>query len=212
MSPGRRAVALGGLAALLGGVAASDVHEREAAVRHSIGPLVPVLVASRPIPAGAAIGRTRLAIRQVPARFAPRGAYRHPIEVEGARAAVRIAAGSDLSRALIAGPGPGPASVTSTLGPSERIARVVAVGSSTELGRGSRADVLVSAAQGGATRVLLSAAQVVASRPASSPAGADGPASELPHVLLALRVTLRQAVLLAQAQSDGAELRALARP
>ncbi len=203
-------MALGGLAALLGAVAASDVHEREAAVRRSIGPLVPVLVASRPIPAGTAIGRSRLAVRQVPLRFAPRGSFRHPIEVEGARAAVRIAAGSDLSRLLVAGPDQ--ASATSTLGPAERVARVVAVGSSTELRRGSRADVLVSAAQGGATRVLLSGAQVLASRPASSPAGADGPASELPHVLLALRVTLRQAVRLAQAQSDGAELRALARP
>ena len=210
MSPGRRAVALGTLAALLGGVAASDVHDREAAVRRSIGPLIPVLVAARPIPAGAAIGRRRLAVRQVPLRFAPRGAYRHPIEVEGARAAVRIAAGSDLTRALIAGPEQAPG--TTRLAPAERVARVVAVGASAELRRGSRADVLVSAAQGGATRVLLSGAEVLASRPASPPAGVDGPASELPHVLLGLRVTLRQAVRLAQAQSAGAELRALARP
>jgi hypothetical protein len=53
---------------------------------------------------------------------------------------------------------------------------------------------------------------VLEARPAGAPAGADGSAAELPHVLLALRVTLREAVLLAQAQDDAAELRALARP
>lgn len=210
MTPGRRAAALGGLALLLGGVAASDVHEREAAVRRSLGPLVPVLVASSPIPAGATIRRGRLAVRRVPARFAPRGAFRRAVEVEGARAGVSIARGTDLVPALLA---TGRASGSpASLSPGERIARVLVVGASDELRPGGRADVLVSGAPGGATRVLLAGARILASRPAASPAGADGPSSELPHAILALRVALREAIALAEAQNGSGELRALARP
>ncbi len=211
MTPGRRALALGGLSALLGGLAASDMHEREAALRRSIGPLVPVLVASGPIPRGAPIRPAVLAVRRVPARFAPRGAFRQPIEVEGARAGVRIAGGTDLTPSLLAVPASGPAGPAS-LRPAERITRILAVGSSAELRPGVRADVLVSRSGSARARVLLAGAKVLEARSAGPPAGADGPSAELPHVLLALRVTLREAVLLAQAQDEAAELRALARP
>ena len=211
MTPGRRALALGALALLLGGAAASDVHEREAALRRSVGPLVPVLVAAAPIPAGAQIVPERLAVRRVPSRFAPRGSFRRVIEVEGARAGVRIARGTDLTPSLLAAP-TAASDPRAALRPGERVARIVALGASAELRPGTRADVLVSRPQGGSTRVLLAGAEVLASSPAAAPAGADGPAGVLPHTLLALRVTLREAVLLAQAQNDAAELRALARP
>jgi len=211
MTPARRALALGGLAVLLGGLAASDVHEREVALRRSVGPLVPVLVAAAPIPQGAPIARARLAVRRVPERFAPRGAFRQAIEVEGARAGVRIARGTDLTPSLLAAPVTDHAA-SPGLRPAERVARILAVGSSTELRPGTRADVLVSRPGSAVTRVLLGGATVLDARPARAPAGADGPVAELPHVVLALRVTLRQAVLLAQAQNDAGELRALARP
>lgn len=211
MTPGRRALALGGLAALLGGLAASDMHEREAALRRSIGPLVPVLVAAAPIAAGAPILPDRLAVRRVPARFAPRGTFRQAIQIEGARAGVRIAPGTDLTASLLASPATGAAGPAG-LRPAERVARVLAVGSAAELRPGTRADVLVSRPGSGATRVLLAGAEVRDARAAGAPVGADGPAAELPHVVLGLRVTLREAVLLAQAQNDAGELRALARP
>ena len=206
MTRGARAAALAALALLLGGSAAADVHEREAALRRGVGPLVPVLVAAVPIPRGALITRARMAVRRVPARFAPRGAFRAAAEVEGARAGVTIPRGADLGPALLAGPqaaatGPVP------LAPGERIARLVAVGSAAELRAGTHADVL--ATSGTRTRVLLAGAPVVEAREAD---GSEGPDAGLPHVLVALRVRLREAVLLTEAQAGAAELRVLARP
>ena len=46
----------------------------------------------------------RLAVRRVPARFAPRESFRQAIQVEGARAGVRIARGTDLTASLLASP------------------------------------------------------------------------------------------------------------
>lgn len=212
MTPAGRALALGGLSLLLGGIAASDVHEREAAVRRSLGPLVPVLVAGAPIPAGARITRARLAVRRVPERFAPRTVFGSAIEVVGARAGAAIAAGTDLTPALLAQPGHTTARLLTGLRRGERVARIVAVGASDELRPGARADVLVSGDAAGATRVALSGAEILESRAVPVPAGADGPSAELPRTLLALRVTLRQAVLLTQAQNGAGELRALAVP
>ena len=83
--------------------------------------------------AGARLGPAGLAVRHVPSRYAPAGAYRSPDEVNGLRAAVAIPAGTDLDPSLLddgttpAGPS-GPA-----LRAGERVAQVVAIGS----GRGA---------------------------------------------------------------------------
>ena len=71
MSRRRRALLLGGLALVLGGLAASNVAGREAALQRRIGGLVDVVVAREPIAAGAPIRRRGLAVRRVPERFAP---------------------------------------------------------------------------------------------------------------------------------------------
>lgn len=209
MSPRRRAVVLGGLALLLGVLAASDVAGREAALRRSLGPATDVLTARRAIARGAAIRAADLAVRRLPARYAPRGRFTAAVQVEGARAAVAIPAGADLGPAVLAAGEEGLAGAR----PGERITRIIAVGSAAELPPGARADVLITSdAPGGEarTRLALAGAQVVGSRPASAPG--DGEAAALPHVALALRVTLRQAVALTQAQSSARELRALPRP
>ena len=213
MTAGRRAAALGGLSLLLGGIAASDMQAREAELARQTGPAVAVLVTRDTVPAGAQLTASQLALRHVPRRYAPRTAFRTLVEVEGARAGVRIPSGTDLEPALLAQAATGRQSVAGTLRTGERIARLVVVGDPAELPAGARVDVLVTADGPNArTRVALAGAEVLASRGAVAPAGADGAAASLPHASLALRVTLRQALLLTTAQNTAREIRALAQP
>jgi pilus assembly protein CpaB len=213
MSRRRRAAVLLGLALLLGGLAASDVAGREAALRRGLGPTVGVVVARTAIPSGGELAARRLAIRRVPARYAPDGTFTSPSEVRGLRAAVAIPQGADLDASVV-GDGRGePAAPGPPVRPGERLAQVVAVAPAEEIGPGSRVDVLVTRAGsggGGSTRLALEDAEVLSAQPAAAPAG-DGPDAGLPRVALGLRVTVRQAVYLAAAQSFAREIRVLAR-
>lgn len=203
MSRGRRAALLAGVSVLLGGLAASQVAGREAEIERRVGPPVPVVVAAREIARGARIAPGDLAMRQVPERYVPRGSFARAAELQGARAAVAIPAGSDLSESMVAsGSPPGAAGL--------RLLRLVVVGSATEMAPGSLVDILVtreSAAGASRTTVGLRRAEVVDSMPA--PAQADGPGAGLPRAQLAIRATVAQAVALAEAQNGARELRAL---
>jgi pilus assembly protein CpaB len=213
MTRSRRAAALGGLSLVLGALAASDVAGREAALDARLGPPVEVVVARTAIAAGARIGRAALAVRLVPARYAPRAVFAAPAEVAGARAGVAIPAGADLGPAVLETGRPGPAGALVGAPQGERIARIVAVGAAAELPAGSRTDILVTrdVPDGRAlTHVAMRDVEVVGATPAT--AIPEGSGAGLPRVALALRVTVRQAVYLAQAQSDARELRALPRP
>ena len=87
MSRRRRAAALLGLALVLGGLAASDVARREAAVRAQLGPLVPVVVAGGDLAAGRGSSpRATSPCAQVPARYAPVGRGRRARDAVGQRA------------------------------------------------------------------------------------------------------------------------------
>ena len=88
----RRAAVLLGLALVLGGLAASDVARREAAVRAQLGPPVEVVVARGDLAAGRTLGAADLALRRVPARYAPAGAATVPGEPDRAGAGRRRAA------------------------------------------------------------------------------------------------------------------------
>lgn len=211
MTRARRALLLGGLAVVLGSLAAADMGGREAALRRALGPGVPVLVARSDIPLGAPIRASALALRRIPERYAPAAAFRDPAEVAGARAGVAIPAGTDLQPVLLAGAGRagGPAPT----GPGERVARIVAVGAARELAPGTLTDVLITRdGPGGVarTRLALRGAEVLSSAPA--PRAGEGDQSALPRVALALRVTLDQAIALVEAQNGARELRALPRP
>jgi pilus assembly protein CpaB len=215
MTRRRRAAALLGLALLLGVLAASDVAGREAALRRQLGPTVPVVVVRVPLEPSQRITRSALALRRVPARFAPAGAIADAREAVGRHAAVAIAPGADLDPALLRVPGDEAAPAGPTLRRGERALDVVALGSPEAVLAGTRVDVLVTydghAGGPGVTRIALQDAEVLDARPASTAEGADT-AAGLPRVLATLRVAVRQAVTLAAAVSAAREVRLLARP
>jgi pilus assembly protein CpaB len=89
------------------------------------------------------------------------------------------------------------------------VADVVAQGSPDLVRPGARVDVLVTRETGdgrGSTTLALEDAEVLAAR-----AAADSERDGAPRVAVSLRVTVRQAVYLAAAQSFARELRVLPR-
>jgi pilus assembly protein CpaB len=202
----RRAFVLAGLALLLGGLAASDVAGREAALEQRLGPTVSVVVARTAIDAGERLDPRRLTVRNVPARFAPSNAFSAPLEVAGRRAAAPIPAGTDVTSATVAD------TATPTTGApvarGQRVAEVVAAGPRDVVTPGTHVDVLVTReprpGSPGGTDLALEDVEVLAAAPAESESGA-------PRIAASLRVSLRQAVYLAAAQSFARELRLLPR-
>lgn len=207
----RRALLLGGLALVLGGVAASDMAGREQELDRRLGDPVPVLVSRNAVAAGDALRPADLAIRRVPARYAPRAALRSPSEVAGLRAATAIAPGSEILTGMVED-GTTP-SAGAPVRRGERIAEVVAAGSADLVQPGTRADVLVTqeAREGapGGTVLALQDVEVLAATPVAGDGREGAPAGA--QVAASLRVTLRQAVYLAAAQSFAREIRLLPR-
>jgi pilus assembly protein CpaB len=215
MTRRRRGAALLGLALLLGVLAASDVAGREAALRRELGPTVSVVVVRAPLAAGQRIVRGALALRRVPARYAPAGAIADPDEAVGRHAAVAIAPGADLDPALLRVPGEHRGPDGPALARGERALDVLALAAPEALPAGTRVDVLVTYdGQGGGpgpTRMVLEAAEVLEARAASAAQGGEA-AAGLPRVVATLRVGAHQAVALAAAVSAAREVRLLPRP
>jgi len=203
----RRGVLLGGLSLLLGGLAASDIGGREAALRQQVGPLAPVLVTRVALPAGARLSRGRLAVRKVPQRWAPAGSFASPEQVDGLRLAVAAPAGADLVAGMV---DDGRTAAGAPVRAGERVADIVAVGSPRLIVAGVHVDVLVTRADGdgaGRTSLALEDVEVLAARSAPEARSDDG----AEHVAASLRVTVRQAVYLGAAQSFAREIRLLPR-
>ena len=204
----RRAAVLLGLALLLGGLAASDVAGREAALRRAVGPTVPVVVVRSRLAAGDAFEVRQLAVRHVPARFAPALAYRSASALAGTRAAVALEAGEDVGPSSV---DDGTRAAGAPVRVGERVAELVARGSAGLIRAGSRVDILVTRERGdgsGATTVALEDAEVLAARAVS---GDDDGSAAGDRLAVSLRVTVRQAVYLAAAQSFARDLRLLPR-
>ncbi len=79
----RRALVLLALAIACGGLAASQVQTRESEVEAAVGPLVPVVVTRADVPPDSRLKAEQLAVRQVPARFAPRDVLVAPQQLMG---------------------------------------------------------------------------------------------------------------------------------
>ena len=194
----RRGLLLLCFALVCGGLAASQVRERERRAEAAVGPLVAVAVASRDLPVEHRLAEGDLGARRVPARYAPPDGLSDPSQLAGARTAVPLAAGAFLTASVLstgrndsdqgAGPRPGQRAV------SVRVAGLLA-----DAAPGSRVDVVVStqpATGGGRTFVALEDVELLGLRGA----------------LATLRVTARQAVYLTAAANFSREIRLLVRP
>jgi pilus assembly protein CpaB len=215
----RRGILLLFLALASGGLAATQIREREREVEAQIGPLVPVVVAGRDIAADDRLRAGDLSVRRVPARFVPADALGSPGRLVGAHAAVPVPAGSYVTAGLLQGTEPEQGQ--GALRSGERALEIAVTGGTELLGaaRGSRVDVLVSSQlrQGaGRTFVALEDVELLDLRPSantSSLGAADGSADASAATALAtLRVSVRQAVYLAAAENFGHEVRLLLRP
>jgi pilus assembly protein CpaB len=212
MTRHRRGILLGGLALLLGALAASDISGREAALRREVGPLVDVVVAGHTLSAGKPLRQQDLTVRQVPERFAPSGGFSRPGDLVGLRLANPLPEGADVTPAAVdRGEDTAPGAPVQA---GERVVDVVATGTASAILPGTRVDVLVTreggATSAGRTRLALEDVEVLAAHavPAATGAGSD---AATPRVAASLRVTLRQAVYLTAAQSFARELRLLPR-
>jgi pilus assembly protein CpaB len=212
----RRGLLLLSLALASGGLAASQVRERERSVDARVGPLVPVVVAQREIPADEPLRPGDMAVERVPARFVPPDALGAPGRLAGARTAVPVTAGAYVTAGLLQGPaahGSGP------LRPGERALELgVTGGSALALaGTGSRVDVLVSTRPhdgAGRTFVALEDVVLLDLRPAAAAelATEEPGAAAGATALATLRLTARQAVYLTAAETFAHEIRLLVRP
>ena len=208
MSRRRRAAALLGLALVLGGLAASDVARREAAVRAQLGPAVAVVVARADLMRGRPVVAGDLAVRRVPTRYAPVGAAAVPEALIGQRLAATVPRGGYLGAGQMATelPAAGP-----PVRDGERAAEVVGRGPPVLIVPGARVDVLVTRdGEGGSaagTELALEDVEVLTARRAPARGGEEGGA----RVSASLRVSVRDAVYLAAAQSFAREIRLLPR-
>jgi pilus assembly protein CpaB len=185
------------------------VSSRESALRKGLGPSIGVVVARSELTAGSTIRRESLSVREVPARYAPRGAVADPDALVGLRLSADVAAGQELLPALVGTPGGSPAAGPG-VAKGERVAEVVAAAPTGVVVPGGRVDVLVTRDDrpGAPGRTVLALEDVAVITVASAPAGEAGGTA---RVAASLRVTLRQAVYLAAAQAFAQELRLLPR-
>ena len=201
----RRALLLLSVALVSGGLAASEVRERERRVEERVGPSIPVLIARDDLRTEEPVTRAALAVREVPARFVAPGALGPAARVVGARPAVPVPAGTPLTAAFFADAARATSGPSASLGGDER-AVTVEVAADPALAAsppGTRVDVLVSS-ESGRTTLALAEAELLALEPSR---GVDGPVA-----LATLRVTLRQAIELTAADNFAREIRLLARP
>lgn len=227
----RRGLLLLSVALASGGLAASQVHERERKAAEELGPTVEVLVAARDIPAGARVPRGAVAVQRVPARFVPSDAVVARAEagatgleaaaagLAGATVSVPVAEGAYLNAGLFEGGEGGGTEDVGRRGERAVTVGVADAGAVSGLAPGARVDVLVSTEtgpSGGRTVMALAGAELLrlgeAPDAGYSETDAAADASPGPTVLATLRVTVRQAIYLTAADNFAREIRLLPRP
>jgi pilus assembly protein CpaB len=193
-------------ALVCGGLAASEVRERERRAELALGTLVPVVVAKRDLAAGRRLRPGDLSVRRAPTRFVPPDVLRvqGAEALDGARLAAPLAAGSYVTAGLLAAGIEG-----GGLRPGERAFELPVAGGSALAGAvpGARVDVVVSTpgdTGGGRTFAALEDVPLIGLRP--------GDSAEGPSALATLRVSAREAVYLAAAADFAQRVRLLVRP
>jgi pilus assembly protein CpaB len=213
----RRGVLLLSLALASGGLAASEVSSRTRAVEERVGPLVPVVAAREAIEPGTKLTPDRLAVVQVPARYAPPDAVADPAQAEGLRTGGALERGSYLTASAFAvGPDDGSAEHRGNgLGRGERAIELKVAGADALgalAGPGARVDVLVTTESGesaGHTELALEDVELLTLKTGDGVAADADRASS--SATATLRVTLKQAVYLTAAQNFAREIRLLPR-
>jgi pilus assembly protein CpaB len=209
----RRGVLLLCVALASGGLAASEVHDRERRAAERLGPEVRVLVATRDLRAGSRITRDTVGVRRVPVRFAPPDALPSAEPVIGARTAAAVRAGAYLTASVFEGrTGPD----DRVLRRRERVVTVRVAGGTAAAGLepGAHVDVLVSTetgAGGGRTTMALAGAELLGVEAGATGEATGAPASG-PVALATLRVSVDQAIYLTAADNFAREIRLLPRP
>ena len=207
----RRGLVLISVALASGGLAASQVRERERRAAERLGPAVDVLVAARDLRAGTRVTRDAVGRTRVPARFVPPDALRSAEGVLGARTSAPVTRGGYLTAAVFAG-----TYARRQEGAFRRGERVVTVevaadAALAEVAPGTAMDVFVSTetgAAGGRTTMALAGAELLRVEPT---ARSDDPSAGR-IARATLRVTLRQAIYLTAADNFAREIRLLPRP
>jgi pilus assembly protein CpaB len=206
----RRGLLLLCFALVCGGLAASQVRERERRAEAAAGPLLRVAVARGELPAGRRLRPGDLTSRRVPARFVPPDALQARAELAGARTAVAVPDGGYLTAGMLGGAravgGPAP------LRAGERALELAVAGGGALASAepGSRVDVLVTSPREdgrGRTYVALENLELLGLRPAEDPDERG-----VARALATLRVRARQAVYLTAATTFANEVRLLVRP
>jgi pilus assembly protein CpaB len=218
----RRGLLLLSVALASGGLAASQVHERERRAARELGPAVDVVVAARDLRAGARITPDAIGVRRVPERFVPADVFVSGAQAAGlvgARVAVPVAAGSYVNAGLFEGREGGGGEEVGRRGERQVTVGVAGGGGLEDLAPGARVDVLVSTEtgpEGGRTVMALAGAELlrIGETPGAGypdPDAGGGAVSE-PTALATLRVSLRQAIYLTAADNFAREIRLLPRP
>ena len=213
----RRGVLLLSLALASGGLAASEVSSRTRAVEERVGPLVPIVAAREAIEPGTKLTPDRLAVVQVPARYAPPDAVADPAQAEGLRTGGVLERGSYLTASAFAvGPDDGSAEHPGDgLGRGERAIELKVAGADALgalAGPGARVDVLITSESGesaGHTELALEDVELLTLKTSDGVAADADKASS--SATATLRVTLKQAVYLTAAQNFAREIRLLPR-
>lgn len=213
----RRGLLLLCFALVCGGLAASQVRERERRAAVAVGPLVPVVVAKRELPADRRLRAGDLAIRRVPARFVPPDALGGAGQLTGARTAVPVAAGGYLTAGVLGGAGTGGGAGQLRAGERALELGVAGGGALSSAEPGVRVDVLVSVQHeegGGRTFVALENVELLGLRATGNQgiAAEDAEGAAGPTGLATVRVTARQAVYLTAVTNFAHEVRLLVRP
>jgi pilus assembly protein CpaB len=206
-----RGLALLGAAAACAGLAASSVSRYANDVSAQVGPLVTVVVARAELKRGTVLAPATasrgLEIRRVPARYAPPQALTAISDAVGYRVTAGLHRGDYLVGGMLALGGRGR---SAHLGGRTVEIAVAGAGSLADaLQPGAHVDVLITSDRGGGpgrTYLALQDAELIAFAGAT---GAGG--GETPSATAALRVSLRQAVLLTAAQNFARELRLVPR-
>jgi pilus assembly protein CpaB len=215
----RRGLRLLCVALACGGLAASQVHERERRAAERIGPEVQVLVAARDIRAGARVARAAIGVRRVPARFVPPDALQAAEAIVGARTSAPVAAGGYLTASVFDG-GNGHPDRAPRRGERDVTVEVAGGMAVAALQAGSRVDVLVSTetgAAGGRTTMALAGAELLRIEPGAATAyeagdTVDAASAAGPTTLATLRVSVDQAIYLTAADNFAREIRLMPRP